>query len=342
MSLLQSAARLSSEIVGALGVNRTLRASHRRCLLILNYHGVVPDELAREPLLYPNVIGVTEFTRHMSALARLFRPVGLAELHEWRIGSLSFPPNPALVTFDDGYRNNLTWAVPVLEHFGIPAVIHVTTGHIGRTAMLWPDEIFWRVLKWPERMIPVPRGLLEVPAPAEWASRVKLAGCIQQLSKRLSPAQLQQYLARLQKHPEPEPQEEIHSFLSWEELRQLQFRGFMIGSHTLHHPILSRLPLQEAAYELQASKRLIEEMLGGECGCFAYPNGGAADLSPEIVEQVRRAGYSFAFTVQGRLASPGDDPLMLDRVYVPGAASMAEFHNRVSGFHPMLKHWLGN
>jgi hypothetical protein len=149
-----------------------------------------------------------------------------------------------------------------------------------------------------------------------------------------------EYIAMLRKHPAPVVNDEIHAFLSWDEVRQLKAFGFEIGSHTVSHPILTQLSRDEIASELSESKSALKAALDCECNCFAYPNGGAVDLSPEIVQQVRLAGFSFAFTVMDRLSFPGDNPLMLDRIYIPGSVSPAEFESRISGLHGMMKHWL--
>jgi peptidoglycan/xylan/chitin deacetylase (PgdA/CDA1 family) len=339
MSLLRGARRATEFAATVLGVNARLRASNRQCLLALAYHEVVPDECERDPLLHPNATGVSEFSRQMEVLARYYHPIGVAELRDWRNGRPGVPCNPALVTFDDGYRNNLTFAAPVLLRLGIPALINVAAGHIGRNAMLWPDEVVWRVLNWPEPDLPSPDGSRKSPAPAGFTERAQLAARVREECKRVSFEQLGVYLTTLRKHQLPEEQDDVHALLSWEEVKRLKALGFDIGSHTMRHPILTQLPASEVERELQDSKRLIEEMLGSECECFAYPNGGPRDVSPAVVEQVRRAGYSFAFTVMDRLATPADDPLTLDRVYVPAAVTQTEFECRISGLHGMLKSW---
>jgi peptidoglycan/xylan/chitin deacetylase (PgdA/CDA1 family) len=323
------------------GLNRAIRRARRQSLLVLNYHGVVSGDSSRDPILYGNVMSVGEFSRQIAEVARLFHPIGASELLDWRTGRRSLPPNPALVTFDDGYRNNLTFAAPVLERYGIPAIINICTGYIGQKEILWPDEIHCRVLFWPERVIPMPSSRQQRNVPDSFVERKALAGYLREACKRLPPSHRAEYLHRLRQHPTPEPREEVHAFLSWDEVRTLKTRGFEIGSHTVTHPILTQLPPEDRRRELTDSKLQIEQQLGGSCKCFAYPNGGAADVSPAVVEEVRSAGYSFAFTVMGRLASLEDDALALDRVYIPAAVSAAEFLGRISGSHGALKSLVG-
>jgi peptidoglycan/xylan/chitin deacetylase (PgdA/CDA1 family) len=323
-----------------LGVNRVVRALRQKSLLVLCYHGVVPDEDSRSPALYGNVIGVTEFSRQMEELTRYFHPISDSELKDWRAGSLSVRRNPALVTFDDGYRNNLTCAAPVLERLGIPATILISAGYIGSQRILWPDEVYLRALAWPERLLPMPEAGAGKQIPDGLPGRRQLAGYVREMCKRVRDEQRIEYLTQLRKHELPQPQDNIYSFLSWREVRALKSRGFEIGSHTVEHPILTQVQPERLEFELKESKRVIEEQIGSECRYFSYPNGGPLDVSPKVVEEIRRAGYSFAFTVTDRLASADDDPLLMARVYIPGGISTAEFHGRLSGLRGTLKHWL--
>src|SRR5258708_21093815 len=126
-------------------------------------------------------------------------------------------------------------------------------------------------------------------------------------------------------------------FLSWDEVRALQAKGFAIGSHTVTHRILSRVKPETSAREVEDSKRAIEQELNGECRYFCYPNGGPLDFSPAVVDAVRPSGYRFAFTTMGQLCSKGQNPLILDRAPIPAPISPADFNSCISGVHTMLK-----
>src|ERR1019366_3606901 len=120
-----------------LGPNRFLRWLHRRHLLIVTYHGVITAP--KDPLGY--AVHVTEFEQQIAILSRYFRPISLTDLVGAVEKNKKLPDRAVLVTFDDGYRNNLTHASPILRRHGVPAVIHVATGYIGTDRILWVEEI---------------------------------------------------------------------------------------------------------------------------------------------------------------------------------------------------------
>jgi peptidoglycan/xylan/chitin deacetylase (PgdA/CDA1 family) len=322
-------------------LNAAFRAFHQNRLLVLSYHGVVPGEYARDPLRYPNIVTISEFSRQMERLIQVYHPIAASELGDWKAGRGRVTRNAALVTFDDGYRNNLIYAAPILERCAIPALITICARYIGSDHILWTDEIHWNVMHWPEKLIPMPLSEQQR-VPNDFAKRLTLANRLRESCKRLPHEQIAEYLNKLRSHDIPRPNDEIHAFLSWDEVRALKRRGFEIGSHTVEHPILTQLPRERLVSEIRDSKRIIEEQIGGECAFFAYPNGGPSDISLEVVQEVRRAGYRFAFTVMGRLSAREEDPLLLDRVYIPAGISAGGFERRTSGLHNALKQLLRN
>jgi peptidoglycan/xylan/chitin deacetylase (PgdA/CDA1 family) len=81
---------------------------------------------------------------------------------------------------------------------------------------------------------------------------------------------------------------------SWEEVREMSENGIEFGAHTVSHPRLTKIPLEKAREEIEESKREIEEKLGKQVKCFAYPYG---DYNEEIIEIVREVGFACAVSV---------------------------------------------
>lgn len=323
-----------------LGVNAAFRAAQQKRLLILCYHSVVSDQ-HYSPLDSDYAIGLKAFRAQMEILAHYFQPITVSDLAGWRAEKGVSLRNPVLVTFDDGYRNNLTNAAPVLLQYGIPAVIHVSTGYINRERMLWIFEIYRRILRWPEATVPMPGSEADKKLD-DPQQRLLTASRVRQACKRLPHQECESYLNRLREVSTPELEEceqEVFDFLSWDEVRTLRRQGFEIGSHTVEHPILTRVPGPRADQELHASKRAIEEQVGTNCRCFAYPNGGEADISQDTEERVKRAGYDFAFTTVGKFCSRDENAFELGRICIPGNLTPIAFHARISGFHNMLKRY---
>jgi peptidoglycan/xylan/chitin deacetylase (PgdA/CDA1 family) len=246
------------------------------------------------------------------------------------------PERAALVTFDDGYRNNLTLAADVLRDKGIPCVFHITTSYIGTKRVLWPDEVVNRIVEWPLPSIPLPDGG-EQPLGPDVSERRVIASRLREWCKRIPAEEAEAYLEKLQETPmEMAENEELFGFLDWDEVRALRRQGFDIGSHTVSHPILTRIDSNRLMQELADSKQRIEDELNEPCTCIAYPNGGAQDVSAAVFEAARRTGYALGFTVADRHSEPGEDMLGISRICVQGHFPFSFFEYRTSGVDQVI------
>lgn len=321
-------------------LNRILTVRRHNDPVILCYHGVVPDEVAEDPQRDGNLVGNSEFSEQMGFIARTMTPICLSDLDGWLSGASILPKNPVLVTLDDGYRNNLHYAAPVLLKYGIPAVIFPTVGYIGTDRLLWPTEVYRSILLWPSSMVPLPDGSALAVPPNDVHKRRALAEWTREFCKTLSEESANAYLLHLRESnfPALTPNEiEMFSFLSWEETCRLHQLGFMIGSHTMDHSILTRVSAEHRRHELHESRQQLERHLNTSCICIAYPNGSPTDYSPQILSDVAQAGYKLGFTINAGACTRNTDPLTLSRICIPGKLSRLGYQSRISGLHDLLR-----
>ncbi len=325
-------------LCGAMRANEILVRLQRSDILVLNYHGVLA-QARTDRWSYGNCDSADLFRAQLRWLKRHFSVQGLEGLRRWYDGKRPAEPKPAvLLTFDDGYRNNLTVAAPILKEEGVPALFFLTTGLIGTTNVLWNDEVRVRVLHWPEAEIAMPSGGNSV-APVETAARRALSDKINQACKQLTEQRLGEYLEYLrEKTPSVGVMDdpEARAFLTWDEARDLARSGFEIGSHTVSHPILSRIDQGRVRAELRESKAALERELGQPCRALAYPNGTVHDVNATVLEEVRAAGYDWAFMTTPVWQKPGGDPHRIARIGFPGHTDLSTFKFYVSSLHTRL------
>jgi peptidoglycan/xylan/chitin deacetylase (PgdA/CDA1 family) len=121
--------------------------------------------------------------------------------------------------------------------------------------------------------------------------------------------------------------------MPWEQLRQLADRGWEIGSHAVHHPLLTGLDDEQLAFELRESRRRIEEALGRPCLTLAYPTG---DHDVRVARFAREAGYEAACTLPVTFPRPAH-PLMYPRISVQRDDTLAEFRRKTSRMGRFLR-----
>ncbi|WNG32421.1 polysaccharide deacetylase family protein [Archangium violaceum] len=302
----------------ALGLHLASRPVGEDPAAILFYHKVQrrPVGVWGEP-----VLDVREFERHVSFLAREYRPVLLSELVAGLSGRAGLPPRAVALTFDDGYRNNLYLVAPVLARYGVPATFFITTGLVGTDRWMWAYELEELFSRHPPDQVCRACG---DPAIARLGAlglspRVLMMACVEYL-KELPHEMMLDIVERL-RAAFPLPVNDENRFLSWDEVRELSRQGFEIGAHTHSHPILTRLPLEEVERELRSCRDTLEEQLGVRPTLFSYPNGAT---NAEVTALASRY-FEAAVTTRAGFCSPASGLLELPRIGAPVPVSELAF-----------------
>ena len=298
------------------GVFAVMRRALRKRLLVLCYHSVISDDSPQDPRTII-AVATQQFESQLQILRDYWKPISLAELDAAIQVASELPDYSVLVTFDDGFRNNIMHAAPLLGKHGIPAIVFLTTGLIGTTDMLWSQEVAERQ-----------RHQDVLPEHVQLPGRRLLP--LSEL-KRLPDAERLVYLNDLRTISglmiDSDWQRELYTLMDWDEVRQLRSFGVEVGAHTVSHPVLASLTTDEVRRELSASKTKIEQETGSPCFAIAYPYGGGADFTAAVMEECRKLGFRIGFNLIGRRNPPLREmnPLSINRVCVTRDVSLIEF-----------------
>lgn len=271
-------------------------AQRQRVRRIVMLHGVGPEDLPAPAL-----------QAQLAWLARGFRVVPLLDLvrglEEGRPGA-----GEVALTFDDGLKNHVEAALPVLARLGLPATFFVCPGLIESRRWLWNHEARARLRALPGadraallRQAGAPSS--EVEPSVAWmkglglVERTGVEAAIRSATTGFSPSAAQR--ARF------DP-------LSWDDLTGLDPALISVGSHTLTHPILPTLDDATLAHELDASRALLERRLGRPAELFCYPNGS----TDERVRAAAARAYRAAVTTESGCVGPEAPRHALPRIPV--------------------------
>lgn len=302
----RAAIRLFATVLGAAGATRLLRAAtSRNGFQVLTFHRVNDDG---DPFFPATPTAV--FERWMAFLARTHSVLPVEELVE-RMQRDALPPNAVAITFDDGYRDNLTHAAPILARHRLPATIFVATGFTGTTEVPWYDRLAAGLKTTRAGTWVAPWGPTRLETRADRLSALDRA--LEHL-KRVPDGERERTLdAALEVMGVTDSRPGKNAMLSWDDVLALVGLGFTVGAHTVSHPILSRLEPARARDEIQGSRAMIQAACGRAPRAFAYPNGGPEDYTSAIVDLVRAAGFTCAVTTRFGVNRPGTSPWELRR-----------------------------
>lgn len=326
MDILTIAARLAnqSKLLDLYCYLRQSLTGHH--LAILLYHRVAPR--SGHWSSYSSIIP-SDFERQLAYLASNFHVIPLLELAHIIQNDLTFPKKAAVITFDDGYKDNYLFAYPLLKKYGLPATIFLTSGYIGRDQLFWWDKVNYLIEHTSMKTLDLPDlGIFSLSSTLQ---RRKVFTHIRDKLKTMPEAEKQKmigYLASETKIEVP-PGIAANLILSWEEVREMAGQWIEFGSHGVTHAILTNLQEEEAEIEMVVSKKEIEERLQKPVLSFSYPNGG---FRSEMGGVLKKSGYKCAVIVRGKIAKKKDDPYELPRI--SGFGDFNKFKLNISGFYP--------
>jgi peptidoglycan/xylan/chitin deacetylase (PgdA/CDA1 family) len=235
--------------------------------VVLMYHRVADVE--HDPWRLAVTPG--NFEQHLAVIRERCRPTSLAKLAAG-LEAGSLPPRSVVVTFDDGYRDNLHVAKPLLEQYEIPATVFVVSGYVDSDRDFWWDELAQL------------SGRTSLPELAnDRAARERLRSLPS--SQRLDALDALWERAGLTRPP-------ATLVSTGREIASLEETGLIeVGGHTATHAWLPGLTSEEQADEIASGKSALDELLGRPTESFAYPHGEFAPVTPGLVRDLgfRRA-----------------------------------------------------
>jgi peptidoglycan/xylan/chitin deacetylase (PgdA/CDA1 family) len=299
------------------------RTDHPK-FLILCYHRIGTDGIPLFSQLSPNV-----FEAQMRYVRRRYRVLSLDDLCD-EMERPCRKEDAVVVTFDDGYRDLHTHALPVLRKYQIPATIFLPVACIETGEVPWYDRIFLALKVFPkdefEVVLDRPRSFRLV----SWRARLQAATEIIQYLRALSDKRRKEYCAAFEDQVSLPKNDLKERMLTWDHVQTMCRDGITFGSHTMTHPVVSRLTKSQLEGELGDSKRALEHYTGGPAVHFAYPFGQPADCGTTATPFLVRNGYRSAATTIEGINEAGDNCYQLRRSQVGNERSISMFAFRLN------------
>ncbi len=287
---------------------------HAGRALILCYHRIVPDiATAERDGIFGLMTSTETFRRHLEIVREHCEVMTLDEAGGVLTGEKRTARPVAVITFDDGYRDNYDQALPVLRDLGMPATVFVSTGLVGAKEPLHHDRIYWLMMNALRRGCDLRAAFdglglraVRVNELAAIKDPLRLSSRIVYLPFAVREKLIEKLEAVLGADYPPG-----YEMLSWEMIAEMEAAGISFGGHSDQHPVLTLEDGDTIEREIRRSKKTLEDRLNHPARHFAYPNG---EYNSAIKKLVAKAGFELAVTTERRIAEAGDDLHALARV----------------------------
>lgn len=309
--------------------NRLKRLTTARSIILM-YHRI------SEPGIDPWGLAVRpgHFAEQLAVLKKHTQPVCLRELVPARQAG-KCPDKAVVITFDDGYADNLYQAKPLLDQHRVPATVFVATGYTEKRQPFWWDELAdlcFRPKKLPETLLLTINGKKEQldldetvfgnpndqirAREGQPGTRLyfyhSLWETLQKLTVKERENALNQIAAWSGYRPDSRP--EIRPMTPAELIELASGSRIEIGAHTVNHAALTAHPAKIRTAEIAKSKAYLEKLLGHPVLSFSYPFGLHDRKTASLV---RKTGFICACTTEEATVWKGTGRFRLPRFTVP-------------------------
>lgn len=305
-----------------------VRRLQRGSVALVMYHGVVEQSLE---VFNWSQLHRDEFEKQIEFLTQEYQVFPLREIIDRLNRGVSLPERAVCITFDDGFRNNLRSAYPVLLKYKAASTVFLVTSLMGATLPPWPEQLYFSLVNTALKSVQFEGEEIPLNTPQDRAAAYpKIGTRLKKLPVDKKDAVLEQLLGKLGRFSTQG--NEALEMLTWAEVEKLNAEGLMtFGSHTHTHPILSQCSTDRQRFELQTSREMMMEHLG-RGDLFAYPNGTEADFTGETKRLSRELGYECALSTIRGVNTPATDRYELRRVGVGADLSFSNFRIGMLGW----------
>lgn len=324
------------------GFFKLLRFLNRDKVTIMTIHGVMEDLPGCTWVPLRTHLPPSSLDKMLGWMASRYTFIPLSRAMDILEGKAPPVKNGLALTFDDGYRNNITHALPILKKYGVVPTFFIATSYLDEQKPFWFEHLDFSLQEAKVNGIKV--EFLGADIEFDNSSRDTLTRDYSNFrsdckAKFENDEQMLEEFSSLAEKLESMGERKLRDIMSvdewagvmsWEELSEVVASGDVeVGSHTLDHYRLDCLSEDEIRRQLRESKTLIERKLGIDCQTFCYPNGNFNDVATRLVKE---EGYRAAFTTMYGLCSKGDNRVELTRVNFAVTESVPLFSYLLSGF----------
>ena len=275
-------------------------------LSILIFHRV----LAKPDPLFPGEQDARRFDEILSWVARWFQVMPLDQAVS-QLAAGTLPARAAAITFDDGYADNATQALPLLKQHGMTATFFIASSFLDGGRM-WNDSVIEMVRAHQGKAVDLSDIGLGVHSLETHQQRAAAIDSLLGQIKYLEPRKRRETVFAIEKLADALLPSDL--MMTADQVKQLHREGMQIGAHTCSHPILARVKDDEAQNEMRAGKVALEALIGDEVALFAYPNGRPGkDYLAKHAVMAKQIGFKAAVTTAPGTSSPATDLFQLPR-----------------------------
>jgi peptidoglycan/xylan/chitin deacetylase (PgdA/CDA1 family) len=263
-------------------------------LTILLYHGVTDTVSYGIENYSKKHIHIEDFEKQMHYIKNKATVLSMDEVVDIYNSGRDYPDNAVAITFDDGFANNYTHAVPVLDGYKIPATFYITSGVVSTDIMFWVDQLedMINLCSMDSISIELDKGKNYVLK--SFQDKIKALSDIKSYCKSEPNSEKNRIIKELSSITSV--QSDVHHSnnykkITWSQIKEMdQNPLFIIGGHSLYHNILNSMNEVDMKKDIKISIDLLEYNLEKKVEHYSYPEGQKEHYDDHVVSCLKSFG----------------------------------------------------
>jgi len=298
----------------------SLNSSLQRRLTILLYHGVTDQKNSGIRNYQGKHLAEEEFYHQMDFVNKFCSPLSIDDWVNIQNRPKEIPDFPTIISFDDGFKNNLEIAAPILDNFSIPSIFYISSGMIDSHEMFWVDKIEDCIESSAKNNITIYLDSPEKFSLDSFENKIKALLQIKSFCKLASNSTKNAIIDELSEQTDVIPSKDNqknYQTLSWNDLKILNKNVlFTIGGHTHSHSIMSSLEDDELNKEISQCMESIALNLTMQVKHFSYPEGQLHHFNAKVIALLKEKGIICCPSAVNGINKFTEDLFTLKRVMV--------------------------
>lgn len=241
--------------------------------------------------------------------------------------------NAIVITFDDAYKGFYTNVYPILCEYEVPATFFITVGPVNSGIPLHYDQLIYAIINTKFKFVDLSQlglnGYFLDSISGKKRAISEISEHFKKIGNNESDELIKNIFCRL--GVDFEGVKNTNQPINWSDIRNMKNDMIAFGSHTINHPNLAAISIEEADKELCMSKDILEKKINAGISFFSYPYGSMNNLNSKVIDLVKFCGYKGAVTLSNRTTSK-INPFMMPRMTV----NAGKYAGPCGGFSPSL------
>lgn len=307
------------------GLMSLWRKAHRDRIAVLTIHSVLDEDAITDFRPLRKFLALKDFHTNLEFLQQRSTFLSLTQALDILEGKADPVENGIVLTFDDGYMNNFTQALPVLKALGIPATFFVVTSRVENRRPFWFDRVDFALQRnlSDRHRIRVCGKTVAIEGTSRSELRKAMLSIFSiMMSEGYNDRDLDTFVDEMLEPVEALRGQRLIDYFDEDNpcavvttpvLKQaIKSDLVTLGSHTHHHVRLTTMPDIDATEELRRSAEWLQALTGHKPETFCYPNGSHDKRTGNLIAA---AGYRAALTCnEGMCWSKQHDPMFMPRI----------------------------